>query len=346
MLIEPELVEVWCETQDDITLVWKRNRNFEIEFVQVKGAESDQLWSLAMLCGKQGKAKTSIFEKSFANDRCRETVSFRMVTLRPVSSELKILLYDKASEFRSGSPEGKRDLSKLKRIAKTRIGTYRSPNGNDYEFWLDRTYWDVRHDERSVRNANIRTIARILEHRGDYLTEDQKTEVYMLLLGYIAEAGKADYKKRPDLKRISATKMSEWFNGLVARILHPASLGTGEECGRKMKKAGIPEDTVLASQELRRSYRREVLRPEYLAVRDRRLMEGEVLATLQRLKAQLDAGVISDSGIEFHQRCIEELKSLQVSMMKKGADLPFMLFEGCMYNVVDRCLHRFLRVTS
>ena len=103
MLIEPKLVEVWCETQDDITLVWKRNGNFEIEFVQVKGAESDQLWSMAMLCGKQGKAKRSIFEKSFVNDRCRETVLFRMVTLRPVSSELKILSYDKGSESKSSS---------------------------------------------------------------------------------------------------------------------------------------------------------------------------------------------------------------------------------------------------
>ena len=44
MLLDPTLEEVWCETQDDITLIRKPNGKIQVEFVQVKRNENDQLW--------------------------------------------------------------------------------------------------------------------------------------------------------------------------------------------------------------------------------------------------------------------------------------------------------------
>ena len=36
LLEEPTLLEVWCETHDDITLIWQGKASQEVEFVQVK----------------------------------------------------------------------------------------------------------------------------------------------------------------------------------------------------------------------------------------------------------------------------------------------------------------------
>jgi hypothetical protein len=49
MITDPELVEVWCERHDDITLVWQTSEGEQIEFVQVKGNEHNQLWSVSLL---------------------------------------------------------------------------------------------------------------------------------------------------------------------------------------------------------------------------------------------------------------------------------------------------------
>lgn len=90
------LLQVRCETHDDITLIWEASSAQQVEFVQVKSDELDQLWSVAKLCDQEKKEKapkagTSICERSLANDRCAEPCRFRLVTCRPVKSELVVL---------------------------------------------------------------------------------------------------------------------------------------------------------------------------------------------------------------------------------------------------------------
>ncbi|HUT44305.1 MAG TPA: dsDNA nuclease domain-containing protein, partial [Desulfobacterales bacterium] len=43
------LEQVWCETQDDITLIWNIDGNESVEFVQAKSSNLNQLWSVAEL---------------------------------------------------------------------------------------------------------------------------------------------------------------------------------------------------------------------------------------------------------------------------------------------------------
>ena len=91
MLLEaPSLKEVWCETYDDIVLIWDVDGKEIAEFVQVKGELLDQLWTVAKLCARvkspthpNGEG-TSIFEKSLNRDNCDETTQFRLVTARDV----------------------------------------------------------------------------------------------------------------------------------------------------------------------------------------------------------------------------------------------------------------------
>jgi Cap4 dsDNA endonuclease len=96
MLETPSLLKVHCETHDDILLVHAPD-GLAIriaEFVQVKAGEPDKLWSVADLCQrKKNKAGTSIFERSLGRDRHKEESRFRLVTLRPVVSDLEILTF-------------------------------------------------------------------------------------------------------------------------------------------------------------------------------------------------------------------------------------------------------------
>jgi hypothetical protein len=86
LISTPDLLEIRCETQDDITLIWQAIDGEEVEFIQVKGSEFNHLWTLAELC-KREKAPsnpdgfgTSIVERSLAHDRCAENCRFRMIT--------------------------------------------------------------------------------------------------------------------------------------------------------------------------------------------------------------------------------------------------------------------------
>ncbi|WP_366055795.1 dsDNA nuclease domain-containing protein [Gimesia sp.] len=43
LLVHSELLEVWCETHDDITLIWQETSDLVVEFVQVKALALNQL---------------------------------------------------------------------------------------------------------------------------------------------------------------------------------------------------------------------------------------------------------------------------------------------------------------
>ena len=55
MLTDADLLEVWCEGLDDVTLVWRDGTEELFEFVQVKKLELNQLWTPALLVRPDGK---------------------------------------------------------------------------------------------------------------------------------------------------------------------------------------------------------------------------------------------------------------------------------------------------
>ena len=177
------------------------------------------------------------------------------------------------------------------------------------------------------------------------MASDQVEEVYSRLLRKVWDAGRVDHRVDATAKRITKAAMRDWFRKVVSEIVHPASSGAGKKMKEKMEAAGISDDTIEAALEERRYYREEVLRPQYLSVSDRGLIEREALAVLHRLKAELDNGKILDSGPVFHDICLHRLEELQHSLPLK-AKPPLFFLQGYMYSVVDRCLHRFRRATA
>lgn len=346
LLTEANLQGVWVESHDDITLIWEEAGREKVEFVQVKSNELNQLWSPSTICDREGKGPGhSILEKSLANDRCEESCCFRMVTARPVQTELKILTYPLDSDYRTKDKKGLEAMKTLLDSFGKKVKGYESNNKHDYSFWAENTLWEEHHSEEAVKNKALLKIRAILEKDGTFLAGDQIEEVYNRLLRKVWDAARVDYRVDAAAKRFTKSHMEGWFRAAVNEVAYPAAAGTGKKLQEKMEAAGLPEDTIKAAHEERRYYREELFKPQYLSVTDRRLIEMEVLAVLQRLKAELDNGKILDIGPMFHDLCLHKLEELRDSLPLKSKP-PLYFLHGCMYNVADRCMHRFKRATA
>ncbi len=340
--LEATLKEVWCETEDDVTLIWQLGEAEHAEFVQVKSNQLGQLWSVAELCKREGSPPkgvgTSLLEKSLAHDRNKEDSRFRLVTLRDINQELKSLT------FPIGSPARTTDNLLFKMLSDEivrRMDGYVSPNNNGASFWVERTVWQVTESEHAVQNANLLKLHHIAESVGSFLVTDQLKELYGRLLAKVQRAASAQWAIDPTTKKFIKKDFCKWLRQTIDTVAHPAAHGTGKKLREKMEKAGLAEEDIRSADEARRSYRRFLLEPQYQKSAAFDLVNDEVVAKLQRMRSELDTGQIADSGVQFHARCLASLDELQPRV---SCDAPRAFLQGCMYNITDRCLHRFVAV--
>ena len=343
MLENADLLEVWCETHDDITLIWQEAVRQKFEFVQVKALSLNQLWSVAKLTERKRKDKnnvtgSSILERSLANDRGTEPSQFRIVTTLPPNDDLSFL------EGRIGSPDRNSRLSEAADLVadlEKRIDGFVSKNGNGVRYWLEKTSWDVRQSDDSTANSNKLKLNRVSTNRGYHLFPDQLDEVYAAFLALARSAAVAVWGNAPDEKKISKTKLENWLDSQLMTRLHPAPTA-GTKLENKLQRAGITQGDITACFESRQQYLAERYSPKYLTHSDIQLVEGEVGARLHTLRAQLDAGILEDDGHKFHYECLTAMDQLQEQL----PDTPLAILQGCMYNITDRCVHRFRRPTA
>lgn len=345
MLLGSELSEVWCEAEDDVVLVWSSQGREEFEFVQVKGTDLKQAWTVAKLCtgeqSKDGKKKRSIVEKSLAHDRGCEECRFRVVTRWEPDTVLEVLFRPLSSRNDSGTVSS---LSNVAKEIEKNLGKVTSPNGNDLKFWIDRTVWEHRASVRDVKNDSLVKISRLLELLGEYLAPDQCEELHANLYNHVQSASLASGITAKDMKRLRRDELRTWLQNRVNAIQHPTHSGGNGPLCRKLREAGVSPDSVEAASDLRRRYLAEARLPKYLTVDDRESFEAEVLAVLHRVKSRLDAGELPDDGRRFLVHCQAELIALRDRMT--GTKPPESIMYGYMYEVMNRCLHRLVRVAT
>lgn len=340
MFANPSLLAVWCETQDDTTLIWQTDSSVCAEFVQTKSSQLGQLWSIALLCSRDSKGVgSSVLEKSLAYDRCQELVRFRLVTTQQVNSELKPLTYGPDSMARTTVKEAEQQLvADLRK----RVGDFISVKGRDCGFWAENALWDVRHSTEAVENANLLKMAKILDAERAYLAVDSQREVYSRLLNQVYDASSKRWLEYREEKRLTREGFVGWLRSALYTAAHPASCKDDTALRRKMDEASLPPSTIESACELRRYYVEEVLRPRYLNVVDRSSLHAAVVTALVKMKAQLDAGELIDSGVAFHSKCLKALDEIgSFDGIEQGSQAAFLA--GCMYDVTNRCLHRFRR---
>jgi hypothetical protein len=343
---DSDLIAVWCETHDDVTLIRQSVDAETVEFVQVKASEADQLWSPALLCRPgTGGVETSIFGRSLSQDRCDEPVSFRLVTARPMMEVLRVLELPLGSADRI---QATAELEALKTVLGARAEGLSSPNGSTCDFWVDHAVIEVQHDLGRIQLLNEARIRRLAERAQEVLFSDQVTEIHRKLLGLVKRAAEAEWTAGGMSKKLTRDHVAEWFEQAVARAAHPARAGIGANLRSKMEAAGLGEQEIMSAADLRLAYRAEVLNPKYMGSEERRIVAGEVQVLLARQRGLLDAGRLQESGVQFHSRCLSEIHSLREALPELrgvGAPPPEQFLVGFMYNLVDRCPHHFVEAT-
>lgn len=347
MLLDGGPSEVWCEAEDDIVLVWLIQTEECFEFVQVKSNELDQLWSLAKLCekepGKDGKGPGAcIVEKSLAHDRGDGKCRFRIVTCREPNSDLAVLKLDLDHPARAKADSG---ITEVVQTVQGRVGAFTSGNGNGVEFWVQRTVWECKATINDLKNENLVKLDKIIFQESGHLAPDQKEELYAKLLRKVYDASLACGKTQKPLKRITKDALRTWLLQQMTELAKPASAGRSDVLENKLKEGGLGGDEIEAAKEQRRTYRQSVLQQKFLDLDDRRAVEAEVQARLMRLKAQLDAGEVDESGVQFHCRCLKELEALRDSLTTKQKPLVGLLY-GLMYDIMNRCQHRLVKASA
>jgi hypothetical protein len=339
MISDSQIKEVWSEVQDDVTLIWQAGASEEVEYVQVKGSELDQLWSLALLCQQEsGGHGTSIFERSLSRDSCSESCRFRIVTAEGVKEELRPLIHQLDSPERLGA---KAELDALAAKLIQKIKSAQSPNGSDGVFWVSRMVWQVVHAVAAVQAQNLVDLEKQLERNGYLLLADQRQELYQKLVRKVWDAA---VSKIAAEKKIKRHELLVWLSKTVALLAHPSSSG-GQRMTEKMQAANLPPDAIMAAHEARNRYRLQALMEQYSGPTKHLVVEAEIVATLSTLRARLDAGEYADDGPSFYSRCLDSLQGLH-DASAEAKQLGLAYLHGCMYNIMDRCGHRFRRVTQ
>jgi hypothetical protein len=340
--------EVWCDAEDDIVLVWVIQGVEWFEFVQVKSNELDQLWSLAKLCereaAKDGKGPGAcIIEKSLAHDRGDGNCRFRVVTCREPHSDIAVLklALDNAARTAKGS-----GLEDVVTAVEAKLGGCKSTNGHGVGFWVRMTVWECKASISDIEHENLVKLDGILHREGVYLAPDQKKELYAKLTQKVFDASMVRGKGQKEQKRIKVADLREWLVTRATEIARPAA-GRTDKLEAKMVAAGYPPggDEIEAAKETLLKYRMAVLQQRFLDVNDREVVESEVQARLCLLKSRLDKGEITETGVQFHARCLAELDAMRGTLPTTKPPLAGFVF-GVMYYIMNQCQHRLVRVSA
>jgi hypothetical protein len=344
MLAGDELIEIWFEKHDDIVLVWRNNHGILIEFVQVKHENKASRWSAHSLTERDKSKKgnglgTSLLEKSLNNSRCAEETVFRIVTSYDVDSDLEVLKLQRNDPRRAKSKSvlaalGKKFLSKL--------GDIKSEDGTTITQWTERCYWDKRPDTvSSIRAENLLRLEEIARAKKRHVSSDHRDEIYQSLLALVSYASSVDLDAHPRAEKITKADLEEWWLQKATMFATPAP--HTQKMILKMEAAQIPPETISDAQELRRMYLSKRLNRDYISAPIYEDVEAEVTAVLNSARSKLDSGDVTDTGMQFHSRCLERLKELSHKplFVKYGITEPYL--QGNMYDRTNRCVHRFLR---
>jgi len=343
MLETSSLLKVHCETHDDIVLVHIIDDGSTMrlaEFVQVKADKPNKLWSVADLCErKKGRTGTSIFEISLARDKHSEVSCFRLVTLRPVVSDLKMLTFLLGAPGREVDGEQfKALLSELDR----RFPGLKSPKGNGAAYWLKNCVWDERHSEESVRINNLVRLIKLSSKDGRPLLPEPAEMLLDELRAKAKDAGKAKWEPDRDKKIFTREALRHWWERRMQELSDGVAVPSGGKLREKMTKAGLPPEIVDLAVELRREYSTAARTPSYMERKESELLQSRVKAELMSLRARFVAGQLALDGAGYHSLCLERMDMVNAERPAKNEDRSAFL-KGCMYDITDRCLHRFDR---
>lgn len=346
MLADPKVIKLHCETHDDVIIVSVGDDEADetsvtiAEYVQIKGGGAESLYSVANLCSREsGKPGTSLFETSIGRDKHREVSRFRLITNRAVKNELDVLT------FPLGAPGRGADGARIKALVAdiaTRIPQAASAKGNGVEYWCANCRWDVLGEQKNVRDANLRAILKLAHNVGWKIVYEQAETLLTELLTWVKAAGEAKWEPDRDKKIMLRRDLLAWWERRRRELVDGASEVAGGKLKSKLEDIGAEDTQIAMAVELRLRYGAEVRTPRYMEDKQIERLQVLVRSKMATLRSSYVAGEIDPSGQAFHALCLKEMDQAGATEPAGGADTTGFL-KGCMYDITDRCLHRFSR---
>jgi hypothetical protein len=344
MLEDPSILKVHCETHDDVVLVSQSTSTQVVaEYVQVKGSEEDKYWSVADLCVRaKGKARSSIYETSLERDKHCEQSRFRIVTLRPVNQDLKILTHTRDASNRANDSV---KTTELIAAIEEKCEDAKSEKGNGADFWVRNCLWEERQSEEQNRQRNLLRVITITSKEGRPLLPEQAEIILQELRQKAKDAGDAKWADGKDKKMLERAQLLAWWNARIQALIDGSSTISGGKLEGKMTAAQLPAAIIGLAKELRRDYAAASRTSKYSSSGRDEILRSRVKATVQSLQSSLHSGELNLNGKEFHTLCLTRMDQINENRPKGTPDQSAFL-KGCMYDIADRCLLRFERSNS
>jgi hypothetical protein len=344
MLLNDQIQEIWFENHDDISLIYKNPFDvINVEFIQVKSSNLNSRWSINQITHRKDSAiGTSIVEKSFSQYRCSENAFFRIITSYDVSQDLKCLTYSR------NTPQRLRQSSNLRKLGielNKKLKKYKHVSGKNFDYWTKNCYWEKKADSlEGLASINKIILERSLDYLGQKLYSDQRDELYQKLLAKIQNASSNDMKINPNCYKIKRYDLIKWIEHIISSFSNP--IGGTAKLMEKLNTAKLSPDIISNATELKWKYKNERLQNDYVQQSDLTLIEGEIISKLLELKCLLDDGSLQDTGSQFHNRCIKEINKILERPRFHNKDYPAFIGKGYMYDLTNKCTHRFVKVEA
>lgn len=327
MCLDSDTLEIRCESLDDVALV----RTDHVEYLQVKNFNLGQLWSVAKLTERDGRAPgTSLLEKSLGRAVPGYPSLFTIATSVGVNRELKPLTNELGAELRNDA-----DVAALaSRLAERLSDSARGPDGTTVEDWVMRAYWIEVGSPDVVHLRAGDKLRRLAEKMRLDLTSQDADRVHSALLQHVRKAADSPVPSEKRFTRSDFRKLIEEETELTRADLQS---GYAARARLKMEEASIDVTAISNAVDQRRCYREELLTPRYTDAGALRLVASDVQAHMSILRANRVGSSVDISGPEFHRACIEKV----VEIVAAYPDVPLNLALGSLYDLTNRCLHRF-----
>lgn len=212
MLNDHSMLQVECETADDVTIRWSTDEGRINEYIQVKTTDGDSKWSVQELVVRdKNRPGTSIAERSLACDAYDEFPLFRLVTVREPRGNLA---HFKIARQKRGGSDDFLELAK-KSFSKKYPG-FKSKNGRTLADWADGLLWQVEHSMDKLADRNKLELLKLAGRNGERPTFNEISTTYALLLNVVIDAGDASRVTSPNEKCIRRLDVVHWWNQQIA----------------------------------------------------------------------------------------------------------------------------------
>lgn len=214
MLDDLSMLQIECETADDVTIRWMIDGVAINEYVQVKTTDGDTKWSVTELTARdQSRSGTSIAERSLACDSHSEAPLFRLVTVREPRGNLahfKILRNNRADVANAMTLAAEPFLNKYP--------SFKSKNQRTLADWAECLLWQVEHSIEKLADRNKLKLLRLASQAGERPCFSEIEDSYSALLNIVIDAGDASRVSSPAKKCIPRADAVRWWKLQIERF--------------------------------------------------------------------------------------------------------------------------------